>query len=92
MPTHNHTGSATSKSLIGTFNNTSTTSESTATGVFTKAQTPTNLNADKNSYPATLFTFTGTHNHTVTISNAGSDSAHNNQQPYIVAYIWQRTA
>ena len=81
----------TSASLTGTFNNTSTINESTATGVFSKANTPTNLNADKNSTRATLFTFNGSHSHSMSINNAGSNTAHNNIQPYISVYIWRRT-
>lgn len=34
----------------------------------------------------------GNHSHTVNISNTGSNQSHNNLQPYLVVYIWQRTA
>lgn len=34
----------------------------------------------------------GAHDHTVTIRNAGGGAAHNNMQPYLAVYIWQRTA
>ena len=34
----------------------------------------------------------GTHTHTVTISNTGSNYPHNNLQPYISVYCWHRTA
>ena len=34
----------------------------------------------------------GNHSHTVTINNAGSNTAHNNIQPYYSCYIWRRTA
>ena len=34
----------------------------------------------------------GDHGHTVTIGNTGGGQAHNNMQPYLAVYIWQRTA
>lgn len=48
-----------------------------------------------NSGPGRLNLYTeygGNHSHTVTIDNTGSNTAHNNLQPYISCYIWQRTA
>lgn len=32
----------------------------------------------------------GEHSHDITVGNAGSGSSHNNMQPYITKYIWQR--
>ena len=32
----------------------------------------------------------GNHPHTVTINNSGNNQPHNNLQPYIVVYMWQR--
>ena len=37
-------------------------------------------------------TSAGNHTHNVTISNNGSNTPHNNIQPYITTYIWRRTA
>ena len=33
----------------------------------------------------------GTHTHTITVSNTGGGSAHNNMQPYLSVYMWERT-
>ena len=33
----------------------------------------------------------GNHTHTITVNNAGANAAHNNLQPYLAVYIWQRT-
>ncbi len=33
----------------------------------------------------------GGHSHTVSIGNTGSNSTHNNMQPYLSVYIWKRT-
>ena len=43
--------------------------------------------------PQTKYTESaGNHSHTVTINNTGSNTAHNNMQPYYACYIWRRTA
>ena len=34
----------------------------------------------------------GGHSHTITVNNTGSNTAHNNMQPYYACYIWRRTA
>lgn len=34
----------------------------------------------------------GAHSHTVSIGNAGGDTAHNNMPPYLAVHIWKRTA
>lgn len=36
------------------------------------------------------FSTNGNHSHTITVNNAGSNTAHNNMQPYIAIYIWKR--
>lgn len=34
----------------------------------------------------------GTHSHNITVANSGGGQAHNNMQPYLAVYMWERTA
>lgn len=34
----------------------------------------------------------GGHGHSITINTTGSNTAHNNIQPYLAVYYWKRTA
>ena len=48
---------------------------------------------DQGGYNGTYtFSTAGNHSHTITVNNTGSNTAHNNLQPYYACYIWRRTA
>lgn len=32
----------------------------------------------------------GNHSHTVAVNNTGTDTPHNNMQPYLSVYMWKR--
>lgn len=34
----------------------------------------------------------GSHNHSITVNSTGGSQPHNNMQPYLAVYMWQRTA
>lgn len=86
MPVHNHGGST---NWTGDHNHVvygyNYSVQNTTYGtLFTKG----NNSVENSGYTNT----TGGHSHSVSIDNAGSGWGHNNMQPYLAVYMWQRTA
>ena len=87
MPAHSH-GISTSgdhnHKFYGSDNNNGNTSEGAGMGMDTGGNSYMSRNMIYHTANA------GAHTHT--ISNSGGGAAHNNMSPYLVCYIWQRTA
>lgn len=81
-----------STSLTGTFGDVYAGSEQTANGVFSSYTTITNRYYQQISQSGPnawrVYNFNATHSH----NSGGSNVAHNNMPPYIVAYCWKRIA
>lgn len=86
---HTHTGTTDSTSLTGTFTNSSNSGYS-VTGVFSTVNTFSGNGGE----PQTNRTvgFDATHSHSFTTGSTGSSGTNANLQPYVVAYVWKRTA
>lgn len=87
MATHSHAGTAASTNITGEFHQRG--QNFTPTGCFSYETFNTGARQDVSGYKVTL---NASHNHTLTINNTGSNSSHNNIQPYITCYVWRRTA
>lgn len=96
---HSHTGTVTATNLTGSVKYTAWGGggfwSDAHSGVLTVGSQNRSAHADSSGADDGLYhsiEFKGSHAHSVSISNTGSNTAHNNQQPYIAVYIWRRTA
>ena len=101
LASHNHTATISSKTLTGSIDTTSNDNENArrigtgdATGILSSRENGSVFRYGQDGFVSspTGITVNATHNHNATINNIGSNTAHNNTQPYITAYIWRRTA
>ena len=90
---HDHSFSATTStaSLTGTF---TASKPGTGTGIFSVDSTSVAGGADGSQSSATRYDVDASHSHTLsgTTGTAGSSGTNANLQPYIVVYMWTRTA
>ena len=87
MPAHSHgisTSGGHNHKFYGSDNNNGNTSEGAGMGMDTGGNGYTSRNM--------IYYTANAGAHTHTISNSGGGAAHNNMSPYLVCYIWQRTA
>ena len=100
MPTHAHTTSVSSTSLVGAFNvpNGKTNTGNTyfrVSGIVTHtgdASGNDNLGNAPNPGFGGRLQINATHSHSVSLNNTGGNKSHNIMQPYYPVYMWRRTA
>jgi len=101
--THSFSGTTSTASLTGTF--AVSAGANLCSGVFTRGagysgnggepQTnwPINMDAShSHTYSGTTSGVSANHNHAITVDSAGSSGTNANLQPYVVVYMWNRTA
>jgi len=90
---HTHTATSGSTDLSGTFYAANRASAApTATFSFTGATSDSSLSGGGLTGDIKQYAFAGNHTHTVSVATAGVSATNANLQPYIVVYMWERTA
>lgn len=96
LAAHNHSASSSSKSLTGNFNGRGfiRDGQGSGNGILALGTYGSYAVADSldSYYSNSSLYINATHSHTITINSTGSDTAHNNIQPYLAVYYWKRTA
>ena len=100
LASHSHTVTIASKTLTGSIDTTSNDNENArrvgtgdATGILSSRENGSVFRYGQDGFVSspTGITVNATHNHTATAGNNGSNTVHNNVQPYVACYIWKRT-
>ena len=92
---HTHTGTTDSTSLTGTVANIaeSFAISGTASGVFTKGSgTSAGTPQSTDTSASGSFSMNASHTHPFTTASTGVSATNANLQPYVVVYMWNRTA
>ena len=89
LTAHGHSGSASTANLTGTLGAYTWTPNNS--GIVSAADNAGYVNPSGH-YGYYTYTINATHSHTVSVSNTGGSSAHENRQPYTVVNRWRRTA
>ena len=93
IPSHNHSASISTTNLTGTMSFPQwCTVGSSGIVSFKDAGNIQTPDGQDHAPPIRTFTINATHGHTISINNTGTDTPHNNMQPYLAIYIWKRKA
>ena len=95
LASHNHTGSATSASLTGSYgqqDDIGAVITGPVSGIFSKGRYRNNRLEGHGGDGSNDLNINASHTHSLTINNAGGNSPHNNLSPYIAVYMFRRTA
>ena len=91
LPSHNHEATINTTNINGQIGSVVIRSGSTATGALNLVQkTYAKGLQDGSSWESWNVSLNAAHSHVVTVDNTGNNQAHNNMQPYITCYMWQR--
>ena len=98
LASHNHSGSAISASLTGSFR--PFAANQTDIGFATEGIISNQVlnggsgvqNTSATTNQGRIIKVNASHTHSLTINNAGGNSPHNNLSPYIAVYMFRRTA